>query len=258
MIRQALLVAILSAAAALPAYAGSAPPSYAQHERLPAPAPGCLDAHNVLEVRQSTDASMVVRGRDGTLHRMDFSGSCPGVIHGSEVGLVTPDGHVCGRPGEALQVDQKTCGIQAISPIASREYAEVSRASERHFMKTLPTVNVVAESFVQERRRRLRGSPDYCFSTRAVRSWSTSPAGIVVETNPRRNGGNRFYEIETGGDCREFNSVHSVVFLSGLQNNLVCGNPGDQMVRVVPDSPTRGPAMDPRARCSIKAVYPRN
>ena len=224
----------------------------------PAPAAHCLDASNVAVVRQAKADSVAVRTGDGKAFRLEFIAACPGIMDGTQVGLDTPGGWACGRPGERLMVDGRSCGISAVAPIDSRAFAEVARESSRQHLKTLPGVTVTARSIEEDRRRRFRGSPDFCFATRNVRGWNTSGKGITVETNPRRNAGNRFYRVEVGGGCRNFSGIDTVEFVSGLKNGLVCGNPGDSMVAVVLSVAAMIEVPSSRSYCPVTAVYPVN
>jgi len=248
-----VLSTIAALAAPLPMLCAAARP--ASGTEGPAPAPHCLDTSNVQLVRQAETDSIAVRTADGTAFRLDFKTDCPGVMNGKDMGLDAPGGWACGRQDERLMVDGQRCDISAVAPIDSRTFAVISRESSRRYMKTLPALNVTATSIEKERRRRLRGSPEFCFATRDVRSWNTSPKGFTVETNPRRNGGNRFYRIETGG-CRDYSGFHTVQFASGLKNGLVCGNPGDNMTAVVLSPAAMVEVLVPGSRCPVTMVYP--
>lgn len=256
MIRPRLLIAMALAASSLPA-AGLAQAPLPVPEG-PAPAPHCLDAGNVQHVKQAEAGSIAVRAGDGQAYRLDFAAACPGVPNGREIGLETPEGWACGRPGERLLVDGRACGISAVDRIDNRAFARIARESNRQYPTTLPAVTVTGKANNDDRGRRLRGSPDFCFATRDVRGWNEDPKGIMVETNPRRNGGNRFYRIEVAGSCSNFASVKTVEFVSGLQNGLVCGNPGDRMVGVAFSPRTMMDTHIPGSQCTVVEVYPSN
>ena len=66
-----------------------------------------------------------------------------------------------------------------------RDYASVARDSDRLRMATLPALTIRERRDI---RRSFGGSPSYCFATRNVRAWSSDPQGMLVETNPHRNG----------------------------------------------------------------------
>ncbi len=110
--------------------------------------------------------------------------------------------------------------------------------------------------------RSFGGSPSYCFATRNVRAWSSDPQGVLVETNPRRNGGHRYYRVELGSHCRQLDRAPQLSFHSGLQNGLICGNPGDRiMTAEFETDDLRGESIAPlpqytRGSCAIQAVYP--
>lgn len=251
--RPSLLVTALLVVS-LPSVCAAATP--APGTEGPAPTAHCLDASDVAVVRQANADSVAVRTGNGNAFRLEFIAACPGIMDGTQVGLDTPGGWACGRPGERLMVDGRSCGISKVAPIDNRAFALISRESSRRSMKTLPTMTVTATSMEGNRRRRLRGSPEFCFAIRDVRSWNKSPKGFTVETNPRRNGGNHFYRIEMGGGCKDYAGIHTVQFASGLKNGLVCGNPGDNVTAVVLNPMTMVEVPLPGSRCPVTVVYP--
>lgn len=235
-------------------------PAPAAPERTP-PAAHCLDARNVRQMEQATPDAIAVLGANGQAYQLEFSAACPGVNDAGQVRLDAPDGWACGRPSERLVVDGRSCPVAAVSAIDNRSFAEVARESSRQFAPTLPAVSVTAKGARSSRARQaFEGSPEFCFATRHVRGWSEDPNGVVVETNPRRNGGHRYYRIELGASCSILAGATEVDFQSGYQNGLICGNPGDRVVMPTDHIENDGRSFTPRfARpgCDVLAVYPK-
>ncbi|GAB3045620.1 DUF6491 family protein [Stenotrophomonas tumulicola] len=89
-------------------------------------------------VNQAEADSIAVRSGDGQAYRLDFTAECAGVPDGREIGLETPEGWACGRPGEHMLVDDRACAISAVAPIDDRTFARIARKSSRQYPKTLP------------------------------------------------------------------------------------------------------------------------
>lgn len=259
-----LVLAGLAASAAAQVQAAPTPGEV----RTP-PAPHCLDARGVRQVEQATPGSIAVRDANGQPYRVDFSADCPGINDATEVRLDAPGGWACGRSSEEVMVDGRRCQISAVSQIDNRTFAEAARESSRRFATTLPTVTVTGRSDGRSSPRRgFHGTPEYCFATRHVRSWNEDPQGVVVETNPRRNGGHRYYRVELGSSCSILAGATDVDFQSGFQNGLICGNPGDRIVMT--PSGIEGDLLGiqgdlrfstprfARPGCSVLAVYPKD
>lgn len=254
-LRRAPLVAALFASATTVAQ-----PSPAPEARTP-PAPHCLDGRAVRQMEQASPDAIAVLGNNGQAYRLDFAAACPGVNDAGQVRLDAPDGWACGRPSERLVVDGRSCPVAAVSVLDNRSFAEVARESSRQFAATLPAVTVTAKGAATSRARQaFQGSPEFCFATRNVRGWSEDPSGVVVETNPRRNGGHRYYRVELGASCSILAGATEVDFQSGYQNGLICGNPGDRIVMQSTGIENDGRSFTPRfARpgCAVMAVYPK-
>ena len=234
-------------------------------DRVP-PASHCLDARDIRQVEQASAESIAVRGGNGQAYRIDFSGAgCPGINEASHVRLDAPAGWACGRPSEQVVVDGRNCGISAVTVIDNRDFAEAARESSRQFAATLPAITVTGDGKAKGARSSARhtfqGTADFCFATRHVRSWNEDPQGVVVETNPRRNGGVRYYRVELGGACSILAGAQSVDFQSGFQNGLICGNPGDRIVMtpsgIIGDLRASTPRFA-RPGCEVLAVYPKD
>ena len=246
-IRYIPLFAGLSLAVAAPAMAV---------ETRTAPAGHCLDATGITEVEQATPRSIAVRAASGQAYRIDFNEDCAGARAASTLKLEAPGGWACGRPSERVLVDGHACAISAVSPLDNRDFASVARNSDRLRAATLPAVTI---SERREVRRSFGGSPSFCFATRNVRAWSSDANGVLVETNPQRNGGHRYYRVELGSACNQLDRAPQVSFHSGLQNGLICGNPGDRVVSApLAGDDERGRTIVPTTpdNCRILAVYP--
>lgn len=229
-----------------------------------APAPNCLDARQVRQVEQDTPLAIAVRDARDQAFRIDFNAACPGVNDAASLRLEAPAGWACGGSGEQVVVDGRSCPVAAVTPIDPRTFIFTARESSRQYAATLPGVTVTAkgrEKDSQAPRRAFQTSPAACFATRNVRAWNEDPQGVVVETNPRRNGGHRFYRVELSSSCAILAGAYEVDFQSGFQNGLICGNPGDRMVMMPSPIPGDLRGSTPRfARpgCEILAVYPKD
>ena len=232
--------------------------SASAQERTP-PAPHCMDAVGVQEVEQASPRSIALRAASGQAYRIDFSEDCPGVRGATTLKLEAPAGWACGRPSERVVVDGRSCAVSAVTPVQDRDYASVARNSDRLRTATLPTLTISERKDV---RRSFGGSPSYCFATRNVRAWSSDPQGMLVETNPLRNGGHRYYRVELGGHCRQLDRAPQLSFRSGMQNGLICGNAGDRILTAdFENGDLRSDGLAPlpqytRGACTIQAVYP--
>ncbi|MCF7749821.1 hypothetical protein KQ945_03600 [Bacillus subtilis subsp. subtilis] len=219
-----------------------------------APAPDCLDARNLREMLQTDPDSVTVLDAHAQPWRIRFQAPCPGVSDAAQAVLEAPAGWACGGKGEQVQVDGRRCPIASVARISERAFAQQARDSDAYAINTLATVQVAAS----ETRGRFRGSPSYCFAARHLRSWSEDPNGVVVEMNPRRAGGNRFYRVELGTRCPEIGSSPEISFQSGFGNGLICGNYGDRLVasQDIPGDLRR--MSNPRhyLGCPVTAVYP--
>lgn len=256
----------LALASVFPLAAQAQAPTTAPATGRIAPAQHCLDARDVRQVEQETPAAMAVRDGRGQAYRIDFTAACPGINEASALRLEAPSGWACGRPSEQVVVDGRRCDVGSVTPIDNREFASTARQSGRLYASTLPRVDVTAKGKPtrggDSPRHTFQTSPAFCFAPRHVRSWSEDSQGVVVETNPRRNGGIRYYRVELAGSCSILAGAQEVNFESGFGNGLICGNPGDRMVML--PSPFGGEdlrASTPRfARpsCGVLAVYPKD
>ena len=174
-----LMMMTLALPQAVHAQAPEAPP------RVP-PAPGCLDARQMAEVRQASSTELAVQGRDGQRFRITLSEGCPGAGRADAV-LLAREGWVCGTGQEYVRIGEATCAVTGIAAIDAREYAAMARAASMQTddgVTTLETVEVRAPQ-----RRGFAGSSSFCFNPRYMRAWSEDNEGMLVELSPRRSGG---------------------------------------------------------------------
>lgn len=250
---------VLACLASASATAEVLPGSAGAPDRI-APAASCLDARDVQQLEQSSPDAIAVRDGRGQAFRIAFSAACPAVNEGRQVRLDAPQGWACGQPGEQVVVDGRHCAIRAVTPIDTRAFSQVARESSAQYAATLPTVTVTGKADARgTRRHTFQGTPEFCFAARHVRSWNEDPKGVVVETNPRRSGGHRYYRLELAGSCTILAGGHTVEFQSGFQNGLICGNPGDRIVvgsSGIEGDQRAGTPRFARPGCDVLAVYP--
>ena len=249
-------------------------PLSAAHAQTPAPtprvppAPGCLDARQMDEVRQVSPALLAVQGRDGQRFRIDLADGCPGASQ-TEAVLLAREGWVCGTGREFVRIGDATCAVAGIEAVDAREYAALARASlvADDGVTTLETVEVRAP-----RRRGFAGSSSFCFNPRYLRAWSEDTRGMLVELSPRRSGGHRYYRVELAQGCPDLDSAPAITFRSGVGIGLICGNPGDRVVAqdsggnslfdsgnadaLIPGDERRWSRRGIRVQCTVSAVYP--
>ncbi|WP_312238962.1 hypothetical protein [Stenotrophomonas sp.] len=220
-----------------------------------APGPTCLDARGLRDMNQTDADSVTVLDADQQPWRVHFQSACPGVDDAADAVLEAPSGWACGGPRERVRIDGRHCPIASVARIDAREFAAEAKLSDARTVKSLPTVQVQAAS---ETGSRFRASPAYCFSARALRSWSEDPDGIKVETNPKQSGGNRYYRVELGTYCPEVTNAPEIAFRSGFGNGLICGNPGDRIIasQALPGDLRRQSNPRNYLGCAVMAVYP--
>lgn len=238
-------------------------------QRVP-PAPDCLDARQMSEVRQASSRQLAVQGQDGRRFRITLGEDCPGAGEASAV-LLAREGWVCGAGDEFVRMGASVCAVAGVERIDARAYAAMAReASIRRAnddVKTLETVQVRAPQ-----RKGFAGSPSFCFNPRHLRAWSEDSKGMLVELSPRRSGGHRYYRVELAQTCPDLDSAPAIVFRSGVGIGLICGNPGDRVIAqdsgggslfdagdpalAFADDPRRSARMGMRVQCKVAAVYP--
>lgn len=233
-------------------------------DRVP-PAPHCLDARDVTQVRRVANDVLSVQTSAGYF-RVRLTEACTSDDQIAATSLISPAGWACGRDDEYIRVGQRICGIAAVQPLAPAEHARLLRDSDQ-----LAYLDAVMLGTLEVEGKRPRngfsGTTEYCFNPRHVRGWNDTKHGVVVETSPLRAGGNRWYRVELEGACPELSSVQAVEFHSGVGIGAICGNAGDKLVgrAVGPnDTDTQGTEGFVNAArglaagfgCAISAVYP--
>jgi len=211
--------ALFAAITLLAAHGGTA------EARTP-PAPQCLDARQVGEVFQSDARTLALVQGDGRRFRVDLGADCPDITANSNTRMLAADGWMCGAGNEYVAVDSQLCPVAAVEPITPAEYAGHARASQTSADGSTTLATVVVKG---EQRRGFAASHNYCFSPRHVRGWSEDPQGVVVEVNPRRSGGHRYYRVELVRSCPHLSGPVEISFRSGMGIGVICGNPGDDI-----------------------------
>lgn len=213
-------------AASLAALVLSATLSTAAAESRTPPAPQCLDAREVSEVFQSDARTLALVQSDGKRFRVDLGADCPDITADSNTRMLAAEGWMCGGGNEFVAVDSQLCPVAGVEPITSAEYAGHARASQTSADGSTTLATVVVQG---ERRRGFAASHNYCFAPRHVRGWSEDPKGLVVEVNPRRSGGHRYYRVELVRSCPHLSGPVEIAFRSGMGIGVICGNPGDDI-----------------------------
>lgn len=193
-------------------------------ERRP-PAPHCLDARTVREVFQADERTLAVATGAGLRYRVGLGSDCP--VEGRSARMLAEAGWVCGAGNEFVAVGETLCPVTVVARIGPAEYAAHARAS---YTSSDGTVTLPAVTVQGERRRGFAASANYCLDPRQVRGWSERPDGLLVEVNPRRSGGNRFYRVELARSCPQLEGGSAMTMRSGMGIGIVCGNPGDMVV----------------------------
>lgn len=201
-------------------------PAHAAADVRTPPAPQCLDAREVREVFQSDARTLAMVQSDGQRFRVELGAVCPDATVGSDTRLLAGNGWMCGTGNEFVAVDSQLCPVAAVAPITSAEYAQHARASQTGSDGSTTLATVVVKG---EPRHGFAASHSYCFNPRHVRGWSEDAKGVVVEVNPRRSGGNRYYRVELMRSCPHLSGPVSIAFRSGVGIGLICGNPGDDI-----------------------------
>lgn len=238
--------------------------SPASAERSPPPAPDCLDARVVTQMRQLNPTTLIVASGESRF-RIEVEGACPDMAAGSAA-LLAAEGWVCGAGREFVQTAAQLCPIRSVQPIASRDYAQLARAADHaHGGETLAAVEVHGK---RSAKRGFWGSYDYCFRPSQMRAWAADDDGILVQTSKTRSGGYGAYRVELGGSCPQIAFQPNLRMRSGLGLDLICGNAGDEALLfddgssrpIVGDVDFSGEQYRFRAAlqraCPIVAVYP--
>ena len=233
-------------------------------ERSPAPAPNCLDARVVTQMRQLSPTTLIVAS--GELRfQIEVESACPNMAAGS-ASLLAAEGWVCGQGREFVQTAEQLCSIRSVAPIETRDYSQLARAADQaNGGATMAAVEVREK---RSARRGFWGSYDYCFRPSEMRSWAADDDGILVQTSKFRSGGYGAYRVELGGSCPQIAFQPNLKMRSGVGLDLICGNAGDEALLFddatsrpgVGDGDLNGEQYRFRAAlqrpCPIVAVYP--
>lgn len=229
-------------------------------QRMPAPAPGCLDARAVTQMRQVADTTLIL-ATDAQRYRLELAVACPDLDAGAS--LLATQGWVCGLPREFVQTNGRLCPVSRVDEISTRDYAQAARALDQSQGSLLTAVETRGRRSAQ---RGFRGSPDYCFRPSLVRAWAADADGILVQTSKRRSGGFSAYRVEFGSSCPEIAYLPNLTLRSGVGLDLICGNVGDvaELSDAGSGRPTIAsdeaqgltPSIYSRRGCGITAVYP--
>lgn len=191
------------------------------------PAPHCLDAREAREVFQSDPRTLAVATAGGERYRVELTRECEGATARSGARMLAKEGWMCAAGNEFISAGDRLCPVQAVTRIDPAEYAAHARASHTSPDGTVTLSTVVVEG---RRRRGFAASTSYCLNPRHVRGWSERPEGLLVEVNPRRSGGHRYYRVELARACPQLEGGGAMALHSGLGIGVVCGNPGDRVL----------------------------
>ena len=233
-------------------------------ERSPAPAPNCLDARIVTQMRQLNPTTLIVAS--GELRfQLEVENACPDMAAGT-ASLLAAEGWVCGLGREFVQTASQLCPIQKVTPIETRDYSQLARAADQaNGGETMAAVEVHGK---RSAKRGFWGSYDYCFRPSQMRSWAADDDGILVQTSKFRSGGYGAYRVELGRSCPQIAFQPNLTMRSGVGLDLICGNAGDEALLfddgasrpIIRDAEFTGEQYRFRAAlqraCPIVAVYP--
>jgi hypothetical protein len=222
-------------------------------ERSAAPSADCLDARLVEGFHVPSAWQLAVATSDGQRYRIELAEACPAAVaDGAELSLLAPEGWVCGE-GSFLRVQgvEGMCPVAALAATDEREFARLAR--DAGALQQLETVEV--------KRRRpggFKGSEDFCFASRRVRSWSEVGQGLVIEIAGRGVGRHTRYRVELDSTCNELGRFQDIDFRSGANNGLICGNVGDAVIILPSDRADLARQAPSRMslQCTIREVYP--
>lgn len=257
----ALPLALALAATAFPLAAQDAPP------RTP-PAPNCLDARQVAEVRQPDPRTLAIATTDNRYFRIGLRQDCPGLEADPQATLWGREGWICGDAREFVRGAGRDCPILSSQPSDAPGHARDARLADRNGPRTLAPVEVRGNA-QRPGQRGFRGTAQYCFAPRYLRGWSEDPQGVTVEVSPMHSGGHRYYRVELTGSCPALAGASTISFVSGMDLGIICGNAGDALVVQQRSLTAAGGGQHPmfsrpggmplsvRERCGVAAVYPR-
>jgi hypothetical protein len=231
------------------------------------PAPQCLDAREVAEMRQPDPRTLAIATTDKRYFRLGLQQDCPGLEGDSAAALWGRDGWICGEGREFARGAGHDCPIVSSQPGDAASYARDARLADQNGPRTLAPVEVRGTQ--RPGQRGFRGTTSYCFAPRYMRAWSEDPQGVIVEVSPVHSGGNRYYRVELASSCPALSGASTIAFVSGMDMGIICGNAGDALVVQQRSLTAAGGSQHPmfsrpggmplRAsdRCTVSAVYPR-
>ena len=235
-----------------------------------APAPDCLDAHDVALIRQSGVREVDVVTHDNTFHRITTAEDCPGIGATGVATLLAPDGWVCNGQRALIRHESATCTIASIEASDAQAFAAEGLDAEDMDADLLAhagqgaadgarTLDAV-EVHEQKPRPGFSRSTETCFAPRYLQSWSEDKDGITVRVSRRHPGEHRQYRVRTGS-CSDLSVAHVIEFRSRLGNGGICGRPGDRVLPLPkyqdPFTPPPDPlSAVPNMGCPVFEVHP--
>lgn len=227
------------------------------------PAPACLDARSLSQMRQLNLSTLIVASGEQR-YRIDVAQACPDMSTGSA--LLAQDGWVCGQSREFVQTPTQLCPIARVEQITPKDYSQLARAADQSSDGQL--LAAVESRGHRRAARGFRGSYDYCLRPSLMRAWAADDDGILIHTSKRHSGGYGAYRLELGGSCPQIAFLPVLSLHSGVGLDLICGNVGD--AALLSDDRSASPTADGQSSgrtegrfakvserpCPIVAVYP--
>jgi hypothetical protein len=226
--------------------------------REPKPGQTCMDARDMLRSVTISPQLVTVATSTGA-YRIDLAAHCE-MPPGAELSILAREGWVCGGEREFLRAGDALCPIKEVQPIEYRDFTRLTHLAAGRGGQGDVTILDEVEVIGKPSRRGFIASTEYCFDPGSLRGWSKEDGAVVVETSPRRAGGNRHYRIELAGTCSDLAGAHSIQFRSGVGIGVICANPGDTLIVLDSRSGlfagrTRSSLIS-GAGCAISAVFP--
>ena len=192
--------------------------------------------------------------------RIDLAGHCEMPLDAG-LSILARDGWVCNGERAFLRSGEALCPIERVQPIEFREFTRLTHlAAGRGGLPDLTLLDQVEVIGKASARRGFTASTEYCFDPGHLRGWSEDNGAVVVETSPRRAGGNRRYRVELAGNCSNLAGAQSIQFRSGVGIGVICANPGDALVVLDARSGffagRSQSSLISGAGCAISAVFP--
>ncbi len=231
------------------------------------PAPNCLDARQVAEVRQPDPRTLSIATTDNRYYRIGLQQDCPGLEADGASSLWGREGWICGGNREFARGAGQDCPIISSQAVDVAAHARDARLADQNGPRTLAPVEVRGSQ--RPGQRGFRGTTSYCFAPRYMRAWSEDPKGVIVEVSPVHSGGNRYYRVELASSCPALASASTITFVSGMDMGIICGNAGDALVVQQRSLTAAGGSQHPMfsrpggmpmsttERCGVAAVYPK-